>query len=97
VSDAEGLPTLEEIDALMRSAVRAGWMTDRSLSMLEERLTAREEIICAGWPRRVFLARRLRRAIRASIKGVPGHDFADRRVSAISFALYEQEDRRRKK
>ncbi len=93
--NADGAPTPEEIDAFMRDTVKSEEQVGYTLEMLEDRIMALEELVCAGWPRRVFLARRLRRAIRASIRGVPGRDFADRRVTAISYELTERADRRR--
>ena len=90
-------PTPEEVDAFMRATVQGDEMTGYQLEMLEDRIMALEEIVCARWPRRVFLARRLRRAIRASIKGWPGRNFADRRVSAVTSELMTHEDKRRKK
>lgn len=90
---AEGRPAPEEIYAFMRATVFADETTDQTVSMLEDRLMDLEEIACAGWPRRIFLARRLRRKIRASIRGVEGQDFADRRVSAISYELAAKERR----
>jgi adenylate kinase family enzyme len=90
MSDDEGLPTLEEIDQFMRATVRADAMHDQTVSMLEDRITDLEEIVWARWPRTFFAARRLRRKIKASIRGVPGATFAHRRVDAVSYELAVQ-------
>ncbi len=91
MSGAEGAPTPEEIDRFMRATVRRDLMTDQTVSMLEDRIIELEEIACAGWPRSIFVARRLRRKIRASVRGVEGRSFADRRVSAISYEMAARE------
>jgi hypothetical protein len=88
---ADGAPTPEEIDAFMRATVRSQQMTDEAFSMLEERIMDVEEIVHAGWPRRVFLARRLRRKLRASIQPFPGDSFATRRVHAVSTEMAVRE------
>jgi hypothetical protein len=93
VTAADGAPTPEEIDAFMRATVRSQQMTDESLSMLEERIMDLEEPVYAGWPRRVFLARRLRRKLRTSVQGFPGDSFATRRVSAVSTEMAVRERR----
>jgi hypothetical protein len=90
----EGAPTPEEIDAFMRGTVISLEMTDETASMLEDRIMDLEEIIYAGWPRSILLARRLRRRIKASISGFPGATFASRRVSAVSTEMATAQARR---
>ena len=90
---AGGAPAPEEVDAFMRATVRSAQMTDEALSMLEERLMDLEEIVYAGWPRRVFLVRRLRRKLRSSIQGFPGDSFATRRVHAVSTEMAVRDSR----
>ncbi|MGH3218957.1 MAG: hypothetical protein ACRDPY_09665 [Streptosporangiaceae bacterium] len=93
MSTPDDLPTPEEIDRFMRATVRADLMIDETVSMLEDRITDLEEIVCARWPRSILVGRLLRRKIRASISGVPGRTFADRRASAISFEMAARERR----
>lgn len=93
MSAGEGLPTPEEIDHFIRETVRAEEMNAQAMEMLEDRITDLEEIACAGWPRSIFVARRLRRKIRATIRGVDGRSFADRRASAVSWEMAARERR----
>ena len=53
--------------------------------MLEERISALEEIEAARWPRRILVRRRLARDLRASVAGYgwTGGDWAERRAQAI--------------
>lgn len=57
--------------------------TDSLLDMLEDRIARLEEVAAARWPRRLLLARRLRRELRASVRYVPGDTFTDRRAEAV--------------
>ena len=64
----------------------AGQMAD-SDSMawaLEQRVLAIEEAAAARWPRRMLLASRLGRSLRASVRTLDGESFADRRTEAAS-------------
>jgi hypothetical protein len=93
VSDAEGPPTPEEVDRFMRATVFSEWMHDQTVSMLEDRIIDLEEIVCARWPRSLFVARSLRGRIRASISAFPGATFAHRRAEAVGNEMAVQERR----
>jgi hypothetical protein len=58
-------------------------MNDELADILEQRVTALEEILAARWPRRVVTRARLRRQIRRSVSGFSG-PFAGRRIEALS-------------
>jgi hypothetical protein len=50
-----------------RDAIRESLDNDFMMGMLEDRITALEEVAAARWPRRILLAARLSRALRASV------------------------------
>ena len=58
----------------------------RAIDVLEDRVSALEEIIAARWPRSMILRRRLARKLRASAATFAwaGPDFATRRGEAMS-------------
>jgi hypothetical protein len=70
---------------------------DEAESMLEDRITAIEEIIAARWWQRPALRRRLAAELRASARrGAHAADsFRGRRVEAVGDELIEQDLRRR--
>jgi hypothetical protein len=53
-------------------------VTDELSELLEMRIAALEEVMAARWPRRLVLAGRLRRRLRASVAGYTGDFFASR-------------------
>lgn len=53
------------ITDLDRQADGTGWLNE----LREQRIASVEEVIAAGWPRRWLLAARLRRQLRASVRG----------------------------
>lgn len=61
-------------------------VTDIALDMVEDRLSAIEELLAARWPRRMFLRRRLARELRASsaLFTWAGETFAARRAEAMN-------------
>lgn len=60
--------------------------TDQALDVLEDRISAIEEIIAASWPRSMVLRRRLARELRASSATFAwaGRTFRARRAEAMS-------------
>jgi len=58
--------------------------TDSLLNLLEARLVALEEIAAARGVRRLVLASRLGRALRASVRPFVGRSFAERRREAVT-------------
>lgn len=69
-------------------------VTDSLMDMLENRIVRLEEVAAARWPRRLLLARRLRRELRASVRYVPGDTFTDRRGEAVGSEWGAAEGRR---
>jgi hypothetical protein len=61
-------------------------MTDLAIDVIEDRVSALEEIIAARWPRSMFLRRRLARELRASSATLAwaGPAFRARRGEAMS-------------
>ena len=58
--------------------------TDSLMDALEARLVALEEIAAARGFRRLAVASRLRRSLRASVRPFTGRSFAERRYEAVS-------------
>lgn len=65
-----------------RQAYEESLMTDSLVQHLEYRVAALEEIVAARWPRKIIIRRRLARRLRASVRGVQGATFAERRSEA---------------
>jgi hypothetical protein len=58
-----------------------GWLNE----LREQRISAIEEVIAAGWPRRWLLAARLRRQLRASVREChPAGTWHERRAHAMT-------------
>jgi hypothetical protein len=60
--------TAQSLGRLWREVIFADEHTGSEMQMLEERITAMEEVAAARWPRRWLLAARLRRQLRASVR-----------------------------
>jgi hypothetical protein len=77
--------------------IRSQEFDDEVGEMLEDRIMALEEIVAAGWPRRMILRRRLARSLRASADAHAwaGPDFRSRRIEAASLQVIAQSARRR--
>lgn len=65
-----------------RQAYEESLMTDSLVQHLEYRVAALEEIAATPWPRRILARARLGRNLRASVRGVQGATFAERRSEA---------------
>lgn len=72
------------------SDVRDLLVTDELAEQLERRVAAIEEVIAARWPRRLVLAGRLRRRLRASMVGYDGPDFSARHAQACTWSWMAQ-------
>jgi hypothetical protein len=70
-SQPQPLPaTRDQLAALARQAVKSDTVTDDILSELTLRVIALEEVAAARWPRRWFLAARLGRLLRRSVRDI---------------------------
>jgi hypothetical protein len=60
-------------------------VSDDLAELIERRVADMEEVLAAPWPRRLVLARRLRRSLRASVRGYEGWagDFFAQRAEAV--------------
>jgi hypothetical protein len=66
---------------LDRQADATGWLNE----LREQRTSAIEEVMAASWPRRWLLAARLRRRLRASVRGYhPTGNWHEQRASTMT-------------
>jgi hypothetical protein len=78
----------------VRAVLDDSTYTDSLMDALEARLAALEEVAAGRGVRRLVLAWRLGRALRASIRPFAGHSFAERRCEAVTAEwLAAQSDR----
>ena len=68
----------------VRATLEEARMNDALIDALEARVVALEEVIAARGMRRLRAAWRLGRALRASVRHIPGRSFAERRFEAAA-------------